>query len=687
MPVRSPAKRMRLGTKSCSECRRRKVRCQFDDGSDSCQQCVLHDTRCISQDNCAVSAVASASASVPPSASASTSDDLQARMASLEASVRSLCQAISQTGINHSSLPVAALGAQSSEHEQGIGANQDAALDEAPLIQYLRHSLATQVDTSIRSDDPSRQPCVENPIIGPTERRIRGLIPVNSTLVRILDLSHKFWDVWPLHSARDFHSQNIHGLPTSVGDAVRFIDDSLRSSSPSILAKCLAWFCLCLQQLPPAYTTTSEFCLPMPKADLMDKCLDELDVAVFQRNSSRLGCDIDLLEVYILQAELFVNMGRPCRAWKSVRQGVDNAMLLGLHRPQQTIIFHTLHRHEQKDARSKSIWSTLWQLDRQLSMFLGLPYTVPRELIPHDDGDDQASPLLEQQIMRCLASVCGQIVDRDQRQQQRRHKESSYTDTISIMERMEHVRNLIPKEWYNFERENQPRVTPALAFSRMSLLLNFHLTNKLLHLPYVLLAAHDRKYEHSRFLALESAEAMVQTYLRLRDLIQDNFTCDFLDFLAFSGGVVLAADLSKRGQEKTQDDERIWELLGRLSSSLGRTAEELGCSVAIQAAEVLKNLYIISKGGYNGPDCYEMMIPYFGIMRIRAPKRPGQIVQCGDWRTVSLSSDPNMVDFNMVDFSTDMFSFRFPSELQTAEELGQDWEDLVANPMYDSNGY
>uniref|UniRef100_A0A8H7TVT5 Zn(2)-C6 fungal-type domain-containing protein n=1 Tax=Bionectria ochroleuca TaxID=29856 RepID=A0A8H7TVT5_BIOOC len=671
MSVKFPAKRMRLGTKSCSECRRRKVGCKFNDGSDSCQQCVLHDTRCISQDDCAASAVASASASVPPSASASNSDDLQARMASLEASVRDLCQAISQTGINHSSLPVAALGAQSSEHEQGIGVNQDAALDEAPLIQYLRHSLATQVDTSIRSDNPSRQPCVENPIIGPTERRIRGLIPVNSTLVRIFGLSHKFWDIWPLHLARDVHSQNIHGLPTSVGDAVRFIDDSLRSSSPSILAKCLVWFCLCLQQLPPAYTTTQEFCLPMPKADLMDKCLDEIDVALFQRSSPRLGCDLDSLEVYILQAELFVNMGRPCRAWKSVRQGVDNAMLLGLHRP------------EQDGARLNSIWSTLWRLDRQLSMFLGLPYSVPGDLILQDERDDGIHPSLEHQIMRSVTSVCGRIVDRDQRRQQRWQEESSYTDTVSIMETMEHVRNLIPKEWYNFEHDNQPPVTPAIAFSRMSILLHFHFTNKLLHLPYVLLAAHDRKYEHSRFLALESAEAMVQTYLRLRDLIEDNFACDFLDFIAFSGGIVLAADLSKRGQEKmlTVDDERIWELLRQLSSRLGRTAEELGCSVATQAAEVLKNLYSISQGEYDGPDCHEIMIPYFGIMRIRAPTALGQR-HFQAWRKVSFSSDPNMVDF-----STDMFSFRFPSELQTAEELGQDWEDLVANPMYDSNGY
>ncbi|CAH0047172.1 unnamed protein product [Clonostachys solani] len=662
---------MRLGTKSCSECRRRKVRCKFNDGSDNCQQCVLHDTRCVSQDDSPAPTVASASASAPPSASASTSVDLQARMGSLEASVRELCQTISQQGFNNSPLAVAALGAQSSEREQGIDANQDAALDEAPLVQYLRDSLATQADTSSRRDraaEPS-----ENPIIRPTERRIRALIPVNSTLVNIFDLTHKFWGAWPLHwTQNNEHNgelENVHGLPISVGDAVRFIDDSLRSSSPSILAKCLIWFCLSLQQVPPGSTTRHEFCLPMPKADLMDKCLDEIDVAVFQRGSTRLGCDLDLIEVYILQAELFLNQGRPCRAWKSVRQGIDDAMLLGLHRPQQ------------EDIRSKSIWSALWQLDWKLSMFLGLPFTVPHDLLPHDGRDDEVHPLLEHRIMRSVATLCGRIVERDQRRQQKRQKELSYPDTISIMERMEYVRNLIPEEWWDFEEESQPPVTPAIAFLRMSVLLHFHFANKLLHLPYVLLGARDRKYEHSRCLALESAEAMVRAYLRLRYLMDDNFSCDFIDFLAFSGGIVLAANLTKRGREKPPDGERIWEMLDELTTKLGETAQELQCSVATQASQVLHNLHSISHGAYGGPDCYEMMIPYFGIMRIIVPRRPGQRVDVDNRRMVSLASDPNMISF-----STDMFSFRFPSEFQTAEELGQSWEDLVANPVYDSMG-
>jgi hypothetical protein len=39
-------KRVRLGTKSCTECRRRKVKCVFDDDQAECQQCNRHSLTC-----------------------------------------------------------------------------------------------------------------------------------------------------------------------------------------------------------------------------------------------------------------------------------------------------------------------------------------------------------------------------------------------------------------------------------------------------------------------------------------------------------------------------------------------------------------------------------------------------------------------------------------------------------------
>ncbi|VUC25549.1 unnamed protein product [Clonostachys rosea] len=657
-------KRMRLGTKSCTECRRRKVRCKFDGGGDSCQQCVLHNFRCVSQDDCAVSVAASASASAPPSALSSTSDDLQARMGSLEASVRELCQAISQHGINRSSLPALSPGPKSSEREQEAQGQQDTTLDEAPLVQYLRSSLATQADASARRDNLSRQPGVGNPIILPTERRIRALIPVNSTLVNMFEFTHKLWGVWPLYTPPE--KVNVHGTPNSVADAILFIDNSLRDPRPSVVAKCLTWLCLCLQQLPPGYTREEDYCLPMPKGDLMDRYLDEIDIAVLQRSSSRLGCDLDLVEVHILQVELFINMGRPCRAWKSVRQGVDTAMLLGLHR-----------RHNNwQSVRLGVIWSTLWQLDRQVSMFLGLPYTVPNELLPPPDGGYEIGLPFEQMVMRRVAIACGRIVDRDQEQQRRKQRESLYTATVSIMESMEQIKDMIPEDWWTFKDEDQPTLNPTTAFSRRVIILHFHFANKLLHLPYVHLAARERKYEHSRFIALESAEAIVLTYLSIRSLMAETFSCDFLDFVGFSGGMVLATDLITRRGARASDEKRLWDLLNQLAEQLRSAAEELDCSVATQAAEVLFKLIDVSQCTYEGPDPYKITVPYFGTMEIKLPG-----LSCKDlsnWRPDSLPSDTGIVDF-----SADVFSFRFPNELQTAEELGQNWEDLIPKSSWD----
>lgn len=46
----APGKRMRLGTKSCAECRRRKVRCIFVPGQDRCDACLSHGSSCVPQE-------------------------------------------------------------------------------------------------------------------------------------------------------------------------------------------------------------------------------------------------------------------------------------------------------------------------------------------------------------------------------------------------------------------------------------------------------------------------------------------------------------------------------------------------------------------------------------------------------------------------------------------------------------
>ncbi|KAM5354707.1 hypothetical protein ACJ41O_001354 [Fusarium nematophilum] len=633
MQVNNPSsrttKRMRLGTKSCAECRRRKVRCTFSEGQDKCRQCTLHKTVCKSQEE-----------------ALNAPGDVQSRLGSIEESIRVLCQSLGQQPDQvarrlRTAVISSALGANLSESLVIEGDDSDGAdaFDEAPLLQYLRGTLSTQSRLPAR---PASQPRKGVLPAG----SINYLIPDSSTLVSILQYTQHFWSIWPLASLFATTEESF-GFPTDVPSAVSFIDESLRSADPGIVAKCLSWFCICLQELPKDFENTTR--LPLRARDLIYYYLDVVD-GLFQRNSQPV-CNLNFIQALLLQYELFIFMGRPCRAWKCIRTGLDNAMLLGLHRPGQS-------------RQRNEIWSMLWQQDRHLSLFLGLPYAVSESYI--EPVADESLPL-EKRILHRITIICGHIIDRDQLQ-----KEASYSTTMRIAEEVDQLRDMIPKKWWT-PGDSGASIPFGLAFWRRALILFFHTTNNLLHLPYVAMAVPDKRYEYSRATALESAEGMVVAYQNIRALGDVPMSCDFLDFVAFSAAAILAADLVSQISHQLIE-ERRWSLVTSLAGGMRKTAEVLDCPVAEQSAEVLEYLHAAQHGAYTGPEHYEVTIPYFGRMRIRRPKAQDQ--------------QPTQVDMppSLVELESNVFGFRLPGEFQTMNELGEDWTGLDLDFSYDWQG-
>ena len=80
-----PAKRLRLGTKSCAECRRRKVRCIFEPNTKVCKECSAHESECISQQQ-----FVQATKKAPDG----EGTDVQVKLQNLEEMVHRLCEAM-----------------------------------------------------------------------------------------------------------------------------------------------------------------------------------------------------------------------------------------------------------------------------------------------------------------------------------------------------------------------------------------------------------------------------------------------------------------------------------------------------------------------------------------------------------------------------------------------------------------
>ncbi|KAI0123181.1 hypothetical protein BJ170DRAFT_587171 [Xylariales sp. AK1849] len=635
-PVPRSSKRLRLGTKSCSECRRRKVRCIVPEGNQSCQECALHGALCMPQEP-------KASVADPTSPT-----ELQARLDRLERIFHDICV----TAGYADSGPSRTTNALSPEPIARCGSNQHHHLDHpdrlvssqnSPLLRFFIDSMLI-ADCSSNSTLSPRPPRVER-LIASHMRRLEVLIPIPSSLTAILQSTQKYWALWPLHPRE---LSQLVGLSVSVVSVARsFIHESIESNEPGRMAKAMVWLALCLQQLPKECGDKVQP-LPSSAAILVFTYLDESDTLL--NLDSELGSSISALECLILQSKCYVNMGRPRRAWKCIRRALNAAIFLGLH-----------HTGNAVDTRNKTIWATIWRYDRQLSLILGFPHALP-ESHPSLTETNSTGPI-EARIMHRMSIICGHIIDRNQD-----HQRLAYSTTVQIDEKMEDIKRMIPVEWWDLNHEEH--IPLEVFFGRQTIKLYFYQLKKLLHLPYMIRAFSQRRYEYSRASVLDAAEGMIQCYRNTRRHPDGPIViCFLLDFQAFSAGMILATDLiSQRSTWALEIEKQKWEMILGLIADLRRTATLLDYSVAEQGAQLLGYLYEARHGTYGGPETYEATVPYFGRVSIRRPT-------------------PRLSKSTTVEVSSNIFNYHQLSDPQLESELDLDWTAVFdENCTYDWNG-
>ncbi|KAF4952090.1 hypothetical protein FSARC_12722 [Fusarium sarcochroum] len=435
------------------------------------------------------------------------------------------------------------------------------------------------------------------------------------------------------------------GFPIGTEKGLTFIDESLRSQDPGIISKCLVWLCLSFQQLPRDFEDT-ETGLPLCSQELITRYLVKVDT--FYLASSKPVCSIDFVEALILQHELFTFMGRPSKAWKCIRAGIENAMLLGLHRPGRS-------------ALERGVWDALWIRDRQLSLFLGLPYAVPEHLTLKAAEDKYSSP--EKEVFRKIATISGHIIDRDQSRQ-----DAQYSTTSRIDKEMAELKAMMPDHW-GTQSDFESAFSLAQVFVHTNVRLLYYTINQMLHLPYAQSATQNEKNERDRAIVLESAEGAIQAYQDMRALDVRPYgppSCEFFDFLAFSAAAILAIDLaSQETSRPAEEEQRLWNLITVSAYTMNKVGEVLDSTVGDQSAEVLENFQAACSGTFTGLEPYEAIIPYFGRIKISRFTEKKQYY--------TRQNQQSETEKNVVELESNVFSFRLPNEYVTERELAEDW--------------
>lgn len=528
-------KRMRLGTKSCSECRRRKVRCIYDENGKQCAACEAHGTQCIPQ--------GSVKASHPVSGTGQ-------RMHKLESIVSRVCEAAGIPYIHGDEssdldeLATKILGrlrtcendhpgnqrqsldatpprttALPCQLDQGMNVGiQSSNASSAPLMEYMQSSIPimpTGCDVSLPETALQAQTASDK--ISHLRIKLTKLLPASAELVAILESTQKFWALWPLHPSQLSPSKDLSVSVISI--AKIFIDESVKATDASVMARAIMWLALCIQQAPKDIATRF---LPTPsiRNELILSYIDIVDALL--GIDRRLGPSLATITCLILQAKCYVNRGHARKAWMSIRTAMDLSLLHGLH-----------GSGTHMGIEERSIWAAVTGYDRQLSLILGLPYSITEAAL---HAPPSSSPV-DTIIMHRMNLLCSHIIDRNEQRNQ-----PSYTTTLELDEELEALRAMFPAHWWELCNVGQASLD-VFHSMQTSKLYFFHL-KQLVHLPFALQAHIDKKYDYSRISLEVATEGVIACYMeRRKHPYGAHVMCFLIDFLAFSAGLILASDL------------------------------------------------------------------------------------------------------------------------------------------------
>ena len=549
--------------------------------------------------------------------------NLQQRVTELETALLSISQKLDTTprtieSENSATEAVQRLrsGIPLSTSVASAGANPEALLKHAPVLSLFDNAiLSRQPDESTgKSPNEARPPQPEtqndpNSRIENIRRALLSLFPPPEWEEAILNASHTWWAIW-----QDLFP-NIFG-PGSFSNVAHFVAGLKASGSVQKIAKALLCLCVILQEGSASLNTSHD---RADEADQTSMALSIIDDMVLA--DDELAGTIDGIECMVLRAKYESNGGRLRRAWLTYRRGISFAQLLGLHKRLTSSGSST-----GLSLRGEVLWKALYLGDRYLSLLLGLPYG-PSE-IHSDIGRDselsakgiQVQHPHEPYLFR-LSHIVGHIIDRNQHLPSNNMLPLTFKIDAELIE----LAASMPSHWWDSGLGSGDLANQVYSWSIPQFW--HHQARTLLHLPFMLKATTDRRFEYNRIATLESAREMIAFYRVIRPVQgYDSLICKVVDFQVFTAAMILVLNLLDQHRKTDEafdhhQAESDQDLITETTEILQRAAFETDGVVATQAARALE-IFSNIKGmflsvGMPVEECIKkVVIPYFGTVVI-----------------------------------------------------------------------
>ncbi|MCJ1451367.1 hypothetical protein MMC28_001703 [Mycoblastus sanguinarius] len=691
---------MRKGTRSCIECRERKVRCIFSSGASKCDDCIRRDRQCIEQAH-----------GRPPSSENDSAQNIRQWMGEIDGKVGEILKKVdllseashfspsrldsTQNDIEKLQLDLLRSTAQlDSASPKDLGASSSGifrseqtfiALSDGgrvPVLSLVDNAVLKGQRDEVSSEIEQNHYTPPATFPNATSTLLRALLPERSDLILIIRGSRCAWDVWcDVFPDREMAS---FGRDQSASLEHRVLS-LLDTNDSAVLVKILFGLAICVQQLPQEFNCAQTQLPPSPEI-LQNKFLAAAE-SVLAIDQNLCG-SIDGLECMLIQSTYYVNMGKPRTAWLIAQRAISTCHVFGVF---------GLRRDTTgtMEKRWESIWLRFWGRDRQLSLLLGLPYAssvIRPDLIDVCDGTSGEQK--GRGFWLGLGVVAGRIIDRNHN-----HNKMTFPLTLDIDQDMETLKKLRPRDWW--ESAMNPQMSlQAIEEIWLGKLL-FYNTRKLLHLPFMLKAGDDRKYEYSRDATLEASREMVKIYGVLRDQSCPALSmCNLEDFQVFTAALILIINLlsPSKGHYKIDchEADRDWELVQDVATIFRRVSRERGCSVAVQGGSMLED-FLKARYDFPGTETgfYSAVIPYFGHISLTRGN-PGELEMGAAPLNPRTGNEEQVVSNqgeSLFEFDANMFISQAALAQDSAGELynwaavGGEWPTLGDDLQCDWNSF
>ncbi|KAJ5862948.1 hypothetical protein N7455_007016 [Penicillium solitum] len=612
-------RKIRKGTKSCWECKKRKMKCVYADPNSPadadaiCIGCQQRGSKCVSQEFEFVDRRENAGHRERKGRHSGKDKD---RVARVEALVEQLIRKLDR----HGGVEVPATS-EIPTPSHGLPTPDAASIDQ----EYPRF-------LSLCKPSDDRGPADAEGKYEKLSQRLHESLPSRQVIEMIYNARGRkailFYEM--MNTPYAVLEQNGLKSPDSL------LEIPSPSSHPVLIARHMLYIATFLQHLHANFLgaiNNSPESLPA----LMER-LAGTAINLVTTNDEFFG-SIEGLECVMLESMYYQNGGNLRRSWIANRRAMAIAQMMNIHQSQSRAKYKVLD-HKTK-AHPQFMWFRIVSLDRNLCLMLGLTQGSFDQSMATGTAFRDDIPMGRLERMHC--TLASRILERNESDP----CGNDFTLTQTLDLELQKAGRSMASKWWLMPNLDSVTDDPQALFLDMgrlfSQLYHYNLLNQL-HLPYMLRSSPERKYEYSRMTCVNASREVLLRFIMFRGYNRNNSCCRTVDFFALMAAITLLlghldshrfAQTSNLLAHQYLSDRAMIE---QAQVNMEQISRVNGDTLSAQSADLLHKLLAIDseaadgvstesvsvqtpesavcQSGENDNGVVRVQIPYFGIVRI-----------------------------------------------------------------------